>query len=65
MDLYGGRIFGWSMMPTLARELALDAILMAVWPRQPRNTLIYLGQGPQYGGDDWPRFCRDQHLESS
>ena len=30
-DLFARKVFGWSMKPTLARELVLDAILMAVW----------------------------------
>jgi putative transposase len=65
MDLYARRIVGWSMKPTLARELVLDAILMAVWRRQPKGTLIHSDQGSQYGSDDWLRFCRDHHLEPS
>ena len=65
MDLYARRIVGWSMKPTLAREIVLDAILMAVWRRQPRGTLIHSDQGSQYGSDDWLRFCREHHLEPS
>ena len=38
MDLYARRIVGWSMKPTLAREIVIDAILMAVWRRRPRGT---------------------------
>ena len=65
MDLYSRRIVGWSMKPTLARELVLDAILMAVWRRKPQHTLIHSDQGSQYGSDDWLRFCREHHLEPS
>ena len=65
MDLYSRRIVGWSMKPTLARELVLDAILMAVWRRRPQGTLIHSDQGSQYGSDDWLRFCREHHLEPS
>ena len=65
MDLYSRRIIGWSMKPTLARELVLDAILMAVWRRKPQHTLIHSDQGSQYGSDDWLRFCREHHLEPS
>jgi hypothetical protein len=28
------------MKPTLARELALDALLMAVWRRRPKQPLV-------------------------
>ena len=30
VDLYARRVVGWSMKPSLSRELALDALLMAV-----------------------------------
>ena len=65
MDLHARKIIGWSMKPTLARELVLDAILMAVWRRKPQHTLIHSDQGSQYGSDDWLRFCREHHLEPS
>ena len=54
------------MKPTLARELVLDAILMAVWRRKPKQSvIIHSDQGTQYGSDDWLRFCRDHDLEPS
>lgn len=31
IDLFACNVVGWSMKPTLSRELALDALLMAVW----------------------------------
>jgi putative transposase len=65
MDLYARKIVGWSMKPTLAKELVLDAILMAVWRRRPKQTLIHSDQGSQYGSDEWLRFCREHHLEPS
>jgi putative transposase len=36
IDLFARKIVGWSMKPTLAKELVLDALLMAVWRRRPR-----------------------------
>lgn len=66
MDLFARKVIGWSMKPTLARELVLDAILMAVWRRKPtKNVLIHSDQGSQYGSDDWQRFCREHGLEPS
>jgi len=66
MDLYARKIVGWSMKPTLARELVLDALLMALWRRKPRQTvLVHSDQGTQYGSDDWRRFCQTNHLEPS
>ncbi len=66
MDLYARNIVGWSMKPTLARELVLDALLMAVCRRRPQQSvLVHSDQGSQYGSDDWLRFCRTNNLEPS
>ena len=65
MDLYSRRIVGWSTKPTMARELVLDAILMAVRGRKPKHTLIHCDQGSQFGSDAWRRFCHAHHLEPS
>ena len=65
MDLHSRRIIGWSTKSTLARELVLDALLMAVKRRHPQQTLIHSDQGSQYGSDDWLRFCREHRLEPS
>ena len=40
MDLFARKVIGWSMKPTLARDLVLDAILMAVWRRKPKRKVI-------------------------
>jgi len=66
MDLYARRIVGWSMKPSLARGLVLDAIVMAVWRRRPgAGLIIHSDQGSQYGSDDFQRFCRTHHLKPS
>jgi putative transposase len=66
MDLYARKIIGWSMKSTLARELVLDALLMALWRRKPRQrVVVHSDQGTQYGSDDWARFCRANNLEPS
>lgn len=66
MDLNARKIVGWSMKPTLARELVLDALLMAVWRRHPRQpVMVHSDQGSQYGSDEWIRFCRANRLEPS
>ena len=66
MDLYSRKIIGWSMKATLAKEIVLDALLMAVWRRSPRgNVIIHSDQGSQYGSDEWSRFCRSHGLVPS
>lgn len=54
------------MKPTLNRELALDALLMALLRRKPTGrVLVHSDQGSQYGSDDWRRFCLSHNLETS
>lgn len=66
LDLYSRKVIGWSMKPTLARELVLDALLMAVWRRKPLSpVIVHSDQGSQYGSNDWLRFCRSHQLEPS
>ncbi|MCC3734376.1 IS3 family transposase [Rouxiella badensis] len=66
IDLFARNVVGWSMKPTLSRELALDALMMAVWRRKPDGeVVVHSDQGSQYGSDDWQRFCRANNLAPS
>lgn len=66
LDLYSRAVVGWSMKSTLATELALDALTMAVWRRRLRQpVIIHSDQGSQFGSDDFTRWCQDNHLEPS
>ena len=66
MDLHSRMIIGWSMQPTLHRDLVLDALLMAVWRRKPQQSVIvHSDQGSQYGSGDWIRFCKAHKLDPS
>lgn len=65
IDLFARNVVGWSMKPTLSRELALDALMMAVWRRKPDGeVIVHSDQGSQYGSDDW-QFCRANNLAPS
>jgi len=56
----------WSMKPSLSRELAMDALLMAVWRRKPADrVIVHSDQGSQYGSDDFKRFYQANNLEPS
>lgn len=66
IDLHSRKVVGWSMKPSLARELVLDALLMALWRRKPsQSVMVHSDQGTQYGSDDWQRFCRSHQLQPS
>lgn len=66
MDLFSRKIIGWSMKSTLAKEIVLDALLMAVWRRSPDNeVIIHSDQGSQFSSDEWNRFCDEHNLVPS
>lgn len=66
VDLFARKVVGWSMKPSLSRELAMDALLMAVWRRKPAGrVVVHSDQGSQYGSDDFKRFCQANNLEPS
>ena len=66
VDLYSRKVVGWSMKPTLEKAIVLDALLMAVWRRKPKQSVIvHSDQGSQYGSDDWLRFMKANNLEPS
>jgi putative transposase len=52
LDACSRRIVGWSMATTLAAELVLDALNMALAGRRPRGVIHHSDQGSQ-GGFKW------------
>lgn len=63
IDLYSRSVVGWSMNSTMATELVLDALMMAVWRRRPKiPVMIHSDQGSQFGSDDFNRWCKDNQL---
>ena len=59
-------VVGWSMNSTMATELVLDALTMAVWRRRPKTpVMIHFYQGSQFGSEDFARWCKDNQLVPS
>jgi len=66
MDLYSRKIVGWSMKTSLHRDIVIEALLMAVWRRKPKNkVLVHSDQGSQYGSFDCRKFCETHDLTPS
>lgn len=66
VDLFSRKVIGWSMQPTMKREIVIKAILMAVWRRQPKsNVIVHSDQGSQYTSDDYQAFLKANNLTSS
>ena len=50
----------------ITKELVLNALLMAVWRRNPKSkVMVNSDQGSQYTSHDWQSFLKDNNLESS
>ncbi len=66
VDLFSRKVVGWSVQNNMRVELVLDALLMAIWRRQPSNeVMIHTDQGSQFGSDSWIRFCKTNNLKRS
>jgi len=63
LDLFSRRIVGWSMDKTMDRYLVINALLMAVWQRQPKSeVLVHSDQGSQYASADYLVFMKAHKL---
>jgi putative transposase len=66
VDLFSRRVIGWSMHSRITKELALNALLMAVWRRNPAGKVtVHSDQGSQYTSHDWQEFLTIHGLEGS
>lgn len=63
IDLFSRRVVGWSMDKTMDRHLVINALLMAVWQRNPKNeVLVHSDQGSQYASSDYLAFMNEHRL---
>ena len=48
VDLFSRKIIGWSMQSRMTKDIVLNALLMAVWRRNPqKQVLVHSDQGSQ------------------
>ena len=66
IDLFSRKVIGWTMKSSPKSDLVVDALLMAVWRRRPKQkVLIHSDQGVQYTSKDWRDFLSEHNLEAS
>lgn len=66
LDLFSRQVVGWSMQPRMEKELAIDALKMAVWRRKPKQTvMVHSDQGSQFASYDWQDFLKVHNLQQS
>ncbi|EHA0399525.1 IS3 family transposase [Salmonella enterica] len=66
VDLFSRKVIGWSMQPRMTKEIVLNALLMALWRRNPQKAvLVHADQGSQYTSYEWQSFLKSHGLEGS
>ena len=66
MDLFSRPIVGWAMDKHIDRHLVINALLMAIWQRQPKEeVLVHSDQGSQYASADYLAFMKEHNLTPS
>jgi putative transposase len=66
VDQFSRQAVGWSMGSLMNNSLVLDAVLMALWRRQPQApVIVHSDQGCRFTGNEWQAFMRDHNLVSS
>ena len=66
VDLYSGRVIGWSMSPRQDRQLVIQAVLMALWQRTDRSPVVlHSDRGCQFTSDEYQWFLKGHQLRSS
>jgi transposase InsO family protein len=63
LDLYSRKVVGWAMSDRQNRQLALDALVMAIERRQPEPGLIHhTDQGTLYATTAYREILRRHHM---
>jgi transposase InsO family protein len=66
IDLFSRRVVGWSMQSRMTTDLALQALLSAVWRRKPKTkVMIHSDQGSQFSSKEWQSFLGKHNLDAS
>jgi len=66
IDLFSRRVVGWSMQSRMTTDLALQALLAAVWRRKPKQkVMVHSDQGSQFTSTEWQSFLNKHNLDAS
>lgn len=63
LDLFSRQVVGWSMKSQMTSDLAIDALLMAVWRRKPKQEVMV--HSDQYSSSDWRSFLKANNFIAS
>ena len=63
LDLFSRQVVGWSMRGRMTKELALNALLKALWRLKPQQeVLVDSDQGSEFSSHVWQDFLKVHRL---
>jgi len=66
IDLFSRAVVGWAMDSRMKADLVNDAMLMAIWTRNPAQGLIFHSdRGSQYASDDYRKILKTHGAKAS
>lgn len=66
IDLFDGQVIGWSMSSRMEKQLVIQAVLMALWRKQDKESVIlHSDRGSQYTSHEYQQFLKDHQIVSS
>jgi putative transposase len=66
IDLYDGLVIGWSMSSRMRKQLVIQAVLMALWRKQDKvSVILHSDRGSQYTSHEYQQFLKDHKIVSS
>ncbi len=65
LDVFSRRIVGWAMESSLATDLVVGALEMAIAQRRPEDVIHHSDQGSQYTSLTFGKRCRDAGIALS
>ena len=66
VDLFSRKVIGWSMQPRMTKDIVLNALLMAVWRRNPqKQVLVHSDQGSQFKSASFRKLLDEHQLLAS
>ena len=66
LDLYNREIIGWSASARMTRQLAIDALEMALGKRDPGQGLLHhTDRGSQYASNEYQDILKEHHIVCS
>ena len=63
IDLFSGKVVGWSTAAIQDRQLVLKAVMMACWQRTDRTPVVlHSDRGTQFTSGEYQQFLRDHQI---